>query len=79
MNNYFMPHAKKKFFIEPSKVIYIYIERERKKKRNTYFYSKNGENKGGIIVLGWELDTFFFWKEFQLMTFTSNTSSLSSD
>ena len=54
MNNYFMPHAKKKFFIEPSKVIYIYREREREreKKRNTYFYSKNGENKGGIIVLG---------------------------
>ena len=54
MNNYFMPHAKKKFFIEPSKVIYIYIyrDREREKKRNTYFYSKNGENKGGIIVLG---------------------------
>ena len=45
MNNYFMPHAKKKIFIEPSR------ERERERERNNYFYSKNGENKGGIIVL----------------------------
>ena len=48
MNNYFMPHAKKKIFIEPSKE----RERERERERNNYFYSKNGENKGGIIVLG---------------------------
>ena len=40
MNNYFMPHAKKKFFIEPSKVIYIYIyiEREREKKRGILIF-----------------------------------------
>ena len=55
MNNYFMPHAKKKIFIEPSKE----RERERERERNNYFYSKNGENKGGIIVLCRELDTFF--------------------
>ena len=38
MNNYFMPHAKKKFFIEPSKVIYIYIERERERKKEEYLF-----------------------------------------
>ena len=38
MNNYFMPHAKKKFFIEPSKVIYIYIEIEREKKRGILIF-----------------------------------------
>ena len=38
MNNYFMPHAKKKFFIELSKVIYIYIEIEREKKRGILIF-----------------------------------------
>ena len=40
MNNYFMPHAKKKFFIEPSKVIYIYREREKKKEEYLFLFQE---------------------------------------
>ena len=47
---------RRKFLLSHQKsYIYIYIYVERERERNNYFYSKNGENKGGIIALCWEL------------------------